>query len=97
MEDNLDTCLKHFNRYLRCIIDGCTSIKVCKLCSVNDKEKVKHLYDHFESIVSQQDELSKYKDQLKIVEEFGELNKLFINQLEKAECFADNAFQCLVN
>ena len=97
MEDRSDTCTKHLNRYSKCKFEGCESLKLCKFCVVDSKDDLKHFYEHFDSIQSQDYDLTKYKDQLKIVEEFDELNKIFIEQLDKAHGFTDNTIQSLVN
>ena len=97
MEDDSDVCSKHMTRYLKCKFQNCSSLKICKICSTESKEDLKHLYEHFDNIETIEDDLSKYKDKIKIVEEFVELNKVFVSQLVMAHGFTENTLQGLIN
>ena len=57
-----------YEKIFKLLIRRLLILKIYKICSTEYKEDLKHLYEHFDKIETIQDDLSKYKDQTKIVE-----------------------------
>ena len=96
MEDTNGICKKYLSNTLSCTFEDCNYKKICKQCAIDNKEQLKHLYDHFDNLTHTDDYSSAYKDQIKLVDEFGELNKVFLNILEGSNLFTNSIFQNLI-
>jgi hypothetical protein len=89
-----DTCPKHNTSMMKCLYENCEKPKTCKFCSLESKDGVKHLYEHYDNL---KDDLfvestSEYKNKIKDEELYGDLNVAYVEYLEKINSDLEQVF-----
>jgi hypothetical protein len=88
MELNKDNyCKIHNLHYFVCSFEKCEKRQVCKFCSLEIKEEVQHLYEHYDYIKfqSEKENFNKYKEDdffIEINKVYAEVKKNLDNRLE---------------
>jgi hypothetical protein len=90
------TCGVHGIHFLECSEENCTKKQFCKLCQFNSKEDLQHSVDHHEWIKdTNQTEVETYRSKMKDYEGYADLNKIYMDSIEKAEKFSETFFEGL--
>jgi hypothetical protein len=90
----ISACGVHGIAFLECSSEGCDKKTVCKLCAFAKKEDLQHCIDHFDSLKdSNQKELATYSSKTKDYEGYADLNKIYMESIEKASTFTENIFE----
>jgi hypothetical protein len=93
MESISNVCPLHGSTFLTCTAENCTKKLICKFCTFDKKEDLEHVANHYEYIVNRSEEtLKEYASKQKDFEGYADLNKIYIESLNKAEGFSENFF-----
>lgn len=76
-----DYCLIHLTPYYTCMCKGCQISRICPMCSLQNKEKLKHYYNHYDSIVELKKEVA--LSYLNEDETYLDLNKIHLDNVTK--------------
>jgi hypothetical protein len=90
----ISTCGVHGIAFLECSSEGCDKKVICKLCAFAKKEDLQHCIDHFDSLKdSNHKELATYSSKTKDYEGYADLNKIYMESIEKASTFTESIFE----
>jgi hypothetical protein len=98
MENLKNYCKIHNVAMVKCAEENCerNTNGICKFCALNSKELLNHLSEHFDHVKESNfedfDSVDNFSKKLKSDEEYGDLNKIFLDMYVKADSSIDSIF-----
>lgn len=102
MDNSKNYCKIHNIAFVNCYVDNCIQKLegICKYCALHSKEQLTHLAEHFDHIKDSTyedvDFMDSFTSKLKSEEDYGDLNKIYIDAFNKGINTIDSIFRELM-